>query len=124
MPAFELETPTKRGVIRGRESRNQTLTTKLTEAEHRAVEKAAQADGKTAGEWLRDHALDALQRDASDAEVIALSEVIGVRLLLVNVLRTVSTGQKLTAEAFDKLVDEIGTAKHELAAKLLSERGR
>lgn len=124
MPVFDPAAPVKRGTIRGRESRNQTLATKLTEAEHRAVEKAAQADGKTAGGWLRDLALRALQNDAQKAEMIALSEVVGVCLLLVNVLRSLGTGQKLTPEAFDTLLNEIGIAKHDLAAKPLSERGR
>jgi hypothetical protein len=53
-----------------------------------------------------------------------LAEVLGIRLLLVNVLRPLAAGQKLTPEAFDKLLDEIGTAKYELAGKITSERRR
>jgi len=124
MPTSNAERPTRRGMIQGRESRNQTLTTKLTEAEQRAVKRAAQADCKTTGEWLRDLTLRALETNATDAQAIALSEVLGIRLLLVNVLRSLGAGQKLTTEAFDKLLDEIGVAKHELAAKLIAERRR
>ena len=124
MPVSELEIAVRRGTIRGRESRNQTLTTKLTEAEQRAVENAARADGKTTGEWLRDLALYAVRSSQKDTSGIVLSEVVGVRLLLVNVLRSLGAGQKLTPEAFDKLLDEISTAKHELAGKLAFERGR
>ena len=51
-----------------------------------------------------------------------LAEVLGVRLLLVNVLRPLASGQKLSPEAFDKLLDDISKAKHELAGKLLAER--
>ena len=54
----------------------------------------------------------------------SLAEIVGIRLLLVNVLRPLAAGQKLTPEAFDKLLDEISAAKHELAGKLASERGR
>jgi hypothetical protein len=123
MPLLETETHAKRGAIRGRESRNQTLTTKLTQAEHTAVEKAAEDDAKTPGEWLRDVALRSVGANADSAErLIVLSEVVGIRLLLVNVLRSLATGQKLTPEAFDKLLDEISTAKHELARKLASEK--
>jgi hypothetical protein len=43
---------------------------------------------------------------------------------LVNVLRPLAAGQKLTPEAFDKLLDDISTAKHELAGKLTSEQRR
>jgi hypothetical protein len=111
-------------MIRGRESRNQNLNTKLTETEFRAVEQASAADGKTTGEWLRDLALRHLGSGAHDVEIVVLSEVVGVRLLLVNVLRSLATGQKLSSEAFDKLLDDIGGIKYELATKLVTERRR
>lgn len=124
MPTLKTERPVKPGSLRGRGSRNQTLSTKLTETEYGAVEKASFADGKTTGEWLRDLTLRTLGTGANDVELIALSEIVGVRLLLVNVLRFVSTGQRMTAEGFDKLVDEIGATKYDLAAKLIAERRR
>ena len=125
MSFLDSEPTTKRGKIRGRESRNQTLTTKVTATEYRAVEDAAGADAKTTGEWLRDLALRAIAaQDGSGAKTVVLPEIVGVRLLLVNVLRSVATGQKLTPEAFDKLLDQIGTAKHELAGKILAEGRR
>jgi hypothetical protein len=124
MPTLAAERPTKRGSLRGRESRNQTLSTKLTETEYRTVEKASSADGKTTGEWLRDLTLRSLRSGANDTELIALSEIVGVRLLLVNVLRSLGTGQRMTAEAFDKLVNEIGATKYDLASKLIAERRR
>jgi hypothetical protein len=121
---LDTERPAKRGALRGRESRNQTLSTKLTETEYRAVEKASSADGKTTGEWLRDLTLRSLRSGANDAEFIVLSETVGVRLLLVNALRSLGTGQRMSAEGFDKLLDEIGATKHDLAAKLIAERRR
>lgn len=125
MPVLGPQIPRKPGMIRGRESRNHTLTTKLTDAEQRAVEAAAGAAMKTTGEWLRDLALDAIaENSGKSASAVALSEIVGVRLLLVNVLRTLATGQRLSAEAFDKLLDEIGSAKYELAGKLVSEHRR
>ena len=124
MPTSDTERPAKRGSLRGRQSRNQTLSTKLTETEYRTVEKASSADGKTTGEWLRELTLRSLRSGANDTELIALSEIVGVRLLLVNVLRSLGTGQRMTAEAFDKLVNEIGATKYDLAAKLIAERRR
>ena len=124
MPTSDTERPVKRGSLRGRESRNQTLSTKLTETEYRTVEKASSADGKTTGEWLRDLTLRSLRSGANDTELIALSEIVGVRLLLVNVLRSLGTGQRMTAEVFDKLVNEIGATKYDLASKLIAERRR
>jgi hypothetical protein len=125
MPLLDSQATAKRGKMRGRESRNQTLTTKVTEAEHRAVEDAAGADAKTTGEWLRDLALRAVaERRNGSPETVVLPEIVGVRLLLVNVLRSLATGQKLTPEAFDKLLDQIGTAKYDLAEKLTFEQRR
>lgn len=122
MAILDSQTTTRRGKIRGRESRNQTLTTKVTATEYRAVEDAAGAEAKTTGEWLRDLALEAVAAQAEGGtETVVLPEIVGVRLLLVNALRSVAIGQTMTPEAFDKLLDQIGTAKHELAGKLLAE---
>jgi hypothetical protein len=46
---------------------------------------------------------------ASDAERHdpALAEIVGVRLLLVNVLRPLAAGEKLAPEAFDRMLDQI-----------------
>jgi hypothetical protein len=125
MAILDTQTAVKRGKIRGRESRNQTLTTKVTATEYRAVEDAAGAEAKTTGEWLRDLALQAIAAEAEGGtETVVLPEIVGVRLLLVNALRSVAIGQTMTPEAFDKLLDQIGTAKHELAGKILTEGRR
>lgn len=102
--------------------RNTTRCLKLTEEEARLLDEVATAKGVPRSEWMRDVILGGLRpAPMSDA---SLAEILGVRLLLVNVLRPLATGQKLTPEAFDKLLDEISTAKHELAGKLVSEKRR
>ena len=116
------ETPRKKGAVRGREGRNQSLNTKLTPTEFAAVQVAAAAHGCALGEWVRDVILRELREgSASDS---SLAEILGVRLLLVNVLRPLAAGQRLAPEAFDKLLDEISEAKHELADKLGTSAGR
>jgi hypothetical protein len=40
------------------------------------------------------------------------------------VLRPLAAGQRVSPETFDKLLDEISRAKHDLAAKLTAERRR
>jgi hypothetical protein len=102
--------------------RNTTRCLKLTEEEARLLDEVATAKGVPRSEWMRDVILRELRpAPMSDA---SLAEILGMRLLLVNVLRPLAAGHKLTPEAFDKLLDEISTAKHELASKLLSEKGR
>jgi len=98
------------------------VTTKLTKEERNAVTKFAETHGVARGQWMRDVILAQLQ--STPRNNASLAEILGIRLLLVNVLRPLAAGQKLTPEAFDKLLDEIGTAKYELAGKLTSEKRR
>ncbi len=98
------------------------VTAKLTKEELGTVTDFAQSKGLARGEWIRDVILrEAGKGPKSDP---ALAEILGVRLLLVNVLRPLASGQLLAPEAFDKLLDEISDAKHQLAQKLAAPAGR
>src|ERR1700687_2728275 len=98
------------------------VTAKLTKDELGRVTEFARALGLARGQWIRDVILRELRGgSASDP---SLAEILGVRLLLVNVLRPLAAGQRLAPEAFDKLLDEISGAKHQLAAKLVTPSGR
>ena len=92
------------------------VTAKLTKEEQERVTEFARSQGLARGEWIRDVILRGVRGgSASDP---SLAEILGIRLLLVNVLRPLAAGQRLAPEAFDKLVDQISDAKHQLAAKL------
>ena len=98
------------------------VTAKLTKEERGRITEFARSQGLARGEWIRDVILREMRSElASDP---SLAEILGVRLLLVNVLRPLAAGQKLTPEAFDKLLDEISEAKHTLAGKLATSAGR
>jgi len=94
--------------------RTKSIGFKVSEEEYARLETAAQASGRTLGEWCR----EAILRGGSASEDPALAEILGVRLLLVNVLGPVAAGEKVTAEKFNQLLDQISEAKHQLAAKL------
>jgi hypothetical protein len=98
------------------------VTTKLTKEELDRVTEFAKSQGRARGEWIRDVILKEM-RNGSGSDPF-LAEILGVRLLLVNVLRPLAAGQRLTPEAFDKLLDEISEAKHQLAGKLGTSAGR
>ena len=98
------------------------VTAKLTKEERGRVTEFARSQGLARGEWIRDVILREL-RSAPVADA-SLAEILGVRLLLVNVLRPLAAGQTLTPEAFDKLLDEISDAKHKLADRLATASGR
>jgi hypothetical protein len=98
------------------------VTAKLTKEELGRVTEFARSQGLARGEWIRDVILKEMRKGlASDP---FLAEILGVRLLLVNVLRPLAAGQRITPETFDKLVDEISEAKHQLAWKLDTSVGR
>jgi hypothetical protein len=98
------------------------VTAKLTKEERGIITEFAKSQGLARGEWIRDVILREINgRSASDP---SLAEILGVRLLLVNVLRPLAAGQRLAPEAFDKLLDEISEAKHALAGKLAASAGR
>jgi hypothetical protein len=106
--------------------RLKTAGTKLNQEEIAALERHCRNRGVTPGELIRQLILAELGRGTQLNASIdpILTEVLGMRLFLVNALRPLAVGQKLTPEAFDKLLDEISSAKHELAAKIVSERRR
>ena len=108
--------------LKGRSQRTQSVGTKLTPQEESDVLSASESAGKVPSEWVRDLIMRELR--TSSAVDAMLAEVLGVRLLVVNVLRPLALGQKLSSEAFDKLLDDIGATKYELATKLVAERRR
>jgi hypothetical protein len=98
------------------------VTAKLTKEERERVTEFARSQGLARGEWIRDAILKELRGDTANDP--SLAEILGVRLLLVNVLRPLAAGQRLTPEAFDKLLDEISETKHALAGKLAASVGK
>jgi hypothetical protein len=98
------------------------VTAKLTKEERGKITEFARSQGLARGEWIRDVILREVRKAAASDP--SLAEILGVRLLLVNVLRPLAAGQRLTPEAFDRLLEEISDAKHKLAAKLVTPSER
>jgi len=103
--------------------RRKSIGFKGREEEYAQLETAAQAEGRTLGEWCREVILRGGASNAA-AHDPALAEIIGVRLLLVNVLGPVAAGERVTPEKFNQLLDQISEAKHQLAAKLQQAAGK
>jgi hypothetical protein len=98
------------------------VTVKLTKEELGRVTDFARSQGLARGEWIRDVILR--EAEGGPKSDPALAEILGVRLLLVNVLRPLACGQFIPPEAFDKLLDEISDTKYKLAGKLATSAGR
>ena len=98
------------------------VTAKLTKEEKERVTEFARSQGFARGEWIRDVILTEMRKESASDPTLA--EILGVRLLLVNVLRPLAAGQRLAPETFDKLLDEISEAKYTLAGKMAVSAGR
>jgi hypothetical protein len=121
MAVLEIEAARRKGTVKGRECRNQTLNTKLTPTEASAVEAAAEASGKTIGEWLRDLALTELGIGLRERPYLVLmGEVTAIRLLLINTLEPLLRGDKMTPEQFKELLRNVKVNKRKAAADTLA----
>ena len=94
------------------------VTTKLSPREVEDIERLARKHGLQRGEFIRQLILDELACDSGDPPVSPeLVEIIGVRLMLTNFLKPLTTGQKITPEVFDGIIAEVKKHKRSLAIK-------
>jgi hypothetical protein len=105
--------------VRGRDKRNITLNTKLTEAEFAAVEKYCKSRAIAFGEWVRELVLRELKGTSVEYDASPLMvEVQALRLILINSLEPLLRGEKWNAEQFKEMVRYVKTNKHKVAAEL------
>jgi hypothetical protein len=107
--------------VRGREKRNMTLNTKLTELEFAEVERFCESNSVAFGEWVREVVLREI-RGSKDgpAAVPLLSEITGLRLLLINTLEPLLRGEKMTPEQFKEMLRYVKTNKRKAAVDMLA----
>jgi len=86
-------------------SRTRSAGAKITDEEYAHLEALAQARGLTLGEWCRDVLLAQLKPSvASPSEETILAEVLGLRMIMINLLRALGNEETLTAEKVQKVV--------------------
>jgi hypothetical protein len=89
------------------------------------VERLAKRRGQQRGELIRRLILDELSRDGGEPTASAeLSEIVGLRLMLMNVLKPLAAGQKLTPEVFDGIMTEVKKRKRAVAVEARQEAER
>src|SRR5208282_6535454 len=122
MPLNHSETPRKKGALRGRESRNQSLNTKLTSTEFAAVEAVAEADGRAVGEWVRDAVLKAVHSSsvALGADDL-MTEIVALQLFLTDVLSPVACGERMSPEQYQELMRNVKTNKQRAAREVIAQ---
>jgi hypothetical protein len=100
--------------------RLKTVATKLSSRELRDLEALAARREQTPAGLIRQLILGELAKDGEPPSADPLlSEIIGVRLLLVNLLKPHAAGEKpLTLERFEAMLSEIQKVKKQLALKV------
>ena len=98
--------------------RMSNVSSRLTRTEAERLDELAKKHGQQRGEFIRQLILDELARESGEPTVSTeLTEIIGLRLMLTNLLRPLATGQKLTPETFDGIIAEVKKHKRTLAVQ-------
>ncbi|HWX54847.1 MAG TPA: hypothetical protein VN176_09685 [Verrucomicrobiae bacterium] len=113
--------------------RTKSATAKVTDEEYQQFEAAAKARGLTTSEWCREALLARLnsgQATQINSEQIAstdmaiLSELLGVRMLLLNLLYPVGRGESLSAEKVQAIVTRADAEKLSAAIQCLEQNAK
>ena len=102
-------------------SRTRSAGAKVTDEEYAQLEALAQKRGLTLGEWCRDVLLSQLKQSvASLPEETILAEVLGLRMIMINLLRDLGNGETLTQEKVQKVIQWADTEKLTTAVERLT----
>ena len=94
------------------------VSSRLTRRETDHLDELAKKHRLQRGEFIRQLILDELACDSGDPAVSPeLVEILGLRLMLTNLLKPLTTGQKVTPEVFDGIIAEVKKHKRSLAIK-------
>jgi hypothetical protein len=94
------------------------VSSKLSRSEAERLDLLARKRGQQRGEFIRHLILDELTRDSGAPTASPeLSEIVGVRLMLTNLLKPLATGLKITPEVFDVIMVEVKKRKTALAVE-------
>jgi repressor of nif and glnA expression len=107
---------------RGRESRTQSIATRFTRGEEKALMEKAEAQGQNLREWAR----DVLLREAYGSELGVrpdqiMTEIVALQLFLTNALSPVACGERMSAEQYQELMRNVKTNKHRAAREVIAQ---
>jgi hypothetical protein len=104
--------------------RNKSISSKVTEEEYSRLESLADSVGLSMSEWVRTLLMDRLGQSAvTEREEVLLSELLGLRTFLLNVLFKVAKGERMSGEDMQAVIEKADAAKKERARKLLAFPG-
>ena len=99
----------------GRPSRVRSVAIRFTESEVAQLEAAAKKSGVTLREWSRELLLRSIQ--GSEADVL-FTELIATRMLLLNLIKPVALGDKITTKDFADISAQVRKEKRRVAQEV------
>jgi len=106
--------------FKGRETRSQSIATRFTPAEAKALLRRAEESGQNLREWAREVLLRELRGSASaPTGPTVLTEIVGLHLFLINVLSPIARGERITQEHYQEIIRHVREHKHGAAAEIL-----
>lgn len=121
MPDLELEAPLNTEASRD-EFRTTNVSSKLTRSEVEQLDGLATERGLQRGELIRELVLRELKAPKfSPSASFELIEIVGLRMILTNLLRTVSQAKPITEERFEAIMAEVRRSKVQVATELVAK---
>ena len=104
--------------------RGKSLGTKITEWEYAQLEALAAARGQTLSEWVRSVLLQQIAAPnghGNSADATLLAELMGLRIILLNLFYKIANGERLTAEEMLALIERADAEKLKKAQARLEQ---
>ena len=111
--------------IKGRESRTQSIATRFTRAEEKALLRKAEASGQNLREWARDVLLRSDSAGGrAGLEMHIFTELVGIQMLLMGTLEPLLRGDRMPQDQLNTLFRQVQTTKAAKAQELLAKRNQ
>ena len=122
MSSETLEIENRFARIQGRASRTQSIATRFTRGEEKALLKRAEASGQNLREWAREVLLREarLASDAVSAEAL-MTEIVGLQLFLTNVLSPIACGEQMGPDQYQELMRQVKANKHQAVREVIAQ---
>jgi hypothetical protein len=123
MPLLNDVQLSSRSRLKGRDRRAFSVSTKLTSEEFDSIVQASRGSGKAIGEWVREVLLgeaNAANRRLSHEDLMV--ELVGVELLLMNALAPILYGEKMSADWYSNLLNQVRESKPEATKAVIARR--
>lgn len=120
MPTDAIESAARPQWTKGRETRSESIATRFTRTEEKALLRVASDRGMNLREWAREVLLAAARGSRAVDESALFAEVQSLRILLINTLEPLLRGEKMTPEQFKEMLRYVKNNKRKAAADMLA----